>query len=220
MFAVGTAAAHEEIPALEIFGGYSLLNLGASSEDIWSFQKGLYAGGGVWNEEKSSFLLSRGAGGSVAFNLNEYFGIVVDARYNQGDLVNGVFEFTSPEMGIPVRTPFVIGVKQVSALAGPRVSYRGILNERAAAFFHLLAGLDYWRLNGSFTVAGEKQSVNDDKTGPGVAIGGGFDVSVHEKISIRVIQADYYLTRQMDRRMNNLNLSFGVVFRVGERLLW
>ena len=218
LFASGTAMALEEIPSVEIFGGYSLMELGASNEDIFHFQEGLYAGG-KWNAEDSSFLMNRGARGSVAYNLNEYVSIVADVRYNQGNLKEGHFEFVSPETQAEVRTPFVVGLKNASVLAGPRFSYRNLLNERVLVFGHALAGLDYWRLNCDFTISGESRNGKDDKYSPGVLIGGGFDVNVHEKIAVRVIQADYYVTRQMEHRMNNVNLSFGIVFRVGEKVL-
>jgi len=206
----------EEIPAVEIFGGYSMLKMGASNDDIRPFQKELYAAGGRWDNAESKFFLSRGLAGSAAFNLNEYFSVVTDAKYRQGDLIKGSFEFVSPETQTPVRTPFVIGNENVSALAGPRLSFR---KERGTVFFHALAGLDYWRLNGDFTIAGEKRSENGNNFGPGVAIGGGLDINVHEKAAVRVIQADYYMTRQMERWMNNANLSFGIVFRIGEIVL-
>ncbi|MCL2877363.1 MAG: outer membrane beta-barrel protein [Acidobacteria bacterium] len=217
VFAAASAAAQEEIPAIEIFGGYSLLKLGASSDNIRPFQEELFAGGGgKWSAGDSSFFLSRGAAGSVAFNLNGYLSVVADARYNQGDVIKGSFELVSPETLTPIQTPLIIGIKNVSALAGPRISFR---KEQATVFFHALAGLDYWRLNGDFTVAGEELSEKGNKYGPGVAIGGGVDVNVHEKFAVRVIQADYYLTRQMERFMNNVNLSFGIVFRIGEKVL-
>jgi opacity protein-like surface antigen len=209
----GTAAAQDEIPAIEIFGGYSLLKMGASNENIRPFQEELYAGkGGVPTVDNSSFFLSHGAAGSVAFNLNEYFSVVADARYNQGNLIEGSFEVQS-QLG-PVQTPLVVRIKNVSALAGPRVSFR---KKQGTAFVHVLAGLDYWRLNGNFTVDGEKQSEKGDKYGPGVAIGGGVDLNVNEKVAVRVIQADYYMTRQIERWMNNVNLSFGIVLRIGEK---
>jgi opacity protein-like surface antigen len=217
--AAGTAAAHEEIPAVEIFTGYSLLKLGATNEDVRTFQDGLYAGSQNWNTKNSSFFLKGGVVGSFAFNLNEYFSIVVDARYNQGDIMDGSFEFVWPELQLTVQAPFAFGIKNVSALAGPRFSYRDLLNERATVFVHALAGLDYWRMDGSFTVSGALLKEAANKFGPGVSIGGGFDLNVHEKIAVRVIQADYYVTRQMERRMNNVNLSFGIVFRVGEKVL-
>jgi len=214
--AAGTAAARdeiEEIPAIEIFGGYSLLKMGASNENIRPFQEELYAGvGSAPAIDNSSFFLSRGATGSVAFNLNEYFSVVTDARYNQGGLMEGSFEVLS-QLG-RVWTPLVVGIKNVSALAGPKVSFR---KKQGTAFVHALAGLDYWRLNGDFTLDGEKQSYKGSKYGPGIAIGGGVDLNVNEKFAVRVIQADYYMARQMKRWMNNVNLSFGIVLRIGEK---
>jgi len=219
MLAVAPAAALEEIPEFEVFGGYSLLKIGASNNDLRSFQDGIYAGGGTWNNNDTSFFLSRGAAGSVAFNLNEYFSIVADGRYNQGDAIKGSFGFFSPETLTDIQTPFVLGIKNVSALAGPRVSYRNLLDGKATVFAHALAGMDYWRLNCGFTISGEKQRATGDKAGPGIAVGGGVDVNVNEKIAVRVIQADYYMTRHMEQWMNNVNLSFGIVFRIGEIII-
>jgi opacity protein-like surface antigen len=215
-FAASTAAAHEEIPEVEIFGGFSLLKIGVSNNDIQSFQDELYGGFGKWNNDNTSFFLKRGGIASFAFNLNEYFSIVADARYNQGDVIKGSFEFMSPETLVTVKSPAVFGTKTVSALAGPRVSFR---TERTTAFFHTLAGMNYLRLNVDFTVAGVKYSTAANNFGPGVSVGGGFDVNVNEKIAVRVIQADYYPARQMEHLMNNVNLSFGIVFRVGEKVL-
>ena len=219
MLSVAPAAAIEEIPEFEVFGGYSLLKMGASGKDMKSFQDGIYSPGGIWNNNDASFFLSRGAAGSVAFNLNEKFSIVAEGRYNQGNPIKGSFGFFSPETLTDIQTPFVLGIKNVSALAGPRVSYRNLLDGKTTVFAHALAGIDYWRLNCGYTITGEKQRATGDKVGPGIAIGGGLDVNVNEKIAVRVIQADYYITRQMERLMNNINLSFGIVFRIGEIII-
>ena len=216
-FAAGSAAAFEEIPEYEIFGGYSLLKMGASNDDIRVFQDEFFDWGGKWNNNNTSFFLSRGAGGSIAFNINEYFSVVADGRYSQGNLIKGSFEFEHPLLQSPINAPFSVGIKNVSALTGPRISLR---KKQGTAFVHALAGLDYWRLNGEFIYDGEKLSVSGDKFGPGIAIGGGVDVNVNEKFAVRVIQADYYMTRQIERWMNNVNISFGIVFRVGEKILW
>jgi len=216
---VPAAAALEEIPEFEVFGGYSLLKMGASGNDIRSFQDGVYLPGGTWKNNDTSFFLIRGAAGSVAFNLNEKFSIVAEGRYDQGDTIKGSFGFFSPETLMDIQTPFVLGIKNVSALAGPRVSYRNFLDGQATVFAHALAGIDYWRLNCDFTIIGEKQRVTGNKVSPGLAVGGGVDVNVNEKIAVRVIQADYYMTRQMEQFMNNVNLSFGIVFRFGEIII-
>jgi len=216
LLAAGVAAAHEEIPEVEVFAGYSMMKMGASKDDLRPFQEGYSFPGSKWNNDDMSFFLSRGVTGSVAVNLNEYFSIATDARYYQGDPVKGSFEFISPETFSTVQSPFVIGIKNVSALAGPRVSLR---KEKTTTFVHALAGLDYWRLNCDLTIAGVKLDATANSLGPGVSIGGGFDVNVNEKIAVRVIQADYYRTRHMERWMNNVNLSFGLVFRIGEKVL-
>ena len=213
LLVTGTVAA-QDVPAIEVFGGYSVLKLGMSNSDINMIQDDIHDVDGGWNVIASSFLLSRGANGSVAFNINEHFGIAGDVRYNQGDLLEGTFGLNSPELPVTVRTPFVIGMKSVSALAGPRFSLR---NEHATMFVHALAGLDYWRLSGKFAVAGEDYSTSANNSGFGVAVGGGFDVNVNEKIAVRVIQADYYFTKHMERRLNNVSLSFGIVFKIGEK---
>ena len=214
---VNGAAVAQDVPAIEVFGGYSMLKLGMSNDDINMIQAAIAAMhdvDGGWNVTTSSFLLNRGANGSVAFNINEHFGIAGDVRYNQGNLLEGTFGLNSPELPVIVQTPFVIGMKNVSALAGPRFSLR---NEHATLFVHALAGLDYWRLNSNSAVAGENYSSSANNSGFGIAVGGGFDVNVNEKIAVRVIQADYYFTKHMERRLNNVSLSFGIVFKIGEK---
>ena len=218
------AAAHEEIPEVEIFAGFSMQKIGVSNNDVRTFQDKVFGWNGTWNNNDTSFFLKSGMAGSVAYNLNEYFSIVTEGKYYQGDVIKGSydFEFELPAMpGIPVQVqaPFVIGLKNVSVLAGPRFTYRNLLNERATVFVHALAGLDYWRLHCDYSVSGIEHNATGDKFGPGVSIGGGLDINVHEKIAVRVIQADYYMTRQIEQRMNNFNFSFGIVFRIGEKVL-
>ena len=217
VLSAGSATALEEIPEFEVFGGYSLLKMGASTKDIRSFQDGFFDRDTTWHNKDTSFFLSRGGVGSVAFNYNEKFSVVADVKYNQGNLIKGTVEYQSPLESQPtIQLPFAVGIKNVAALAGPRISLR---KKEGTAFFHVLAGLDYWRLNGEYILDGKKCSESDDKFGPGIAIGGGIDVNVNEKFAVRVIQADYYMTRQMERWMNNVNLSFGLVFRIGEIVL-
>ena len=223
-FTATPAAAIEEIPEVEIFGGYSMMKMNVSKNDTGYFQEGIYDWNATWKNNSTSFFLNRGVAGSVAYNFNEYFSIVTDGKYYQGDLIKGVFEFEcewprSSGIIVPIQAPFAIDLKNVSALAGPRFSYRNLLKERATVFVHALAGLDYWRLNCDFTVDGEKGSSTVNKFGPGIVIGGGVDINLNEKIAVRAIQADYYMTRQNDQWSNNANLSFGIVFRIGEKVL-
>jgi opacity protein-like surface antigen len=97
-------------------------------------------------------------------------------------------------------------------MAGPRFSYRG--NERVTPFAHALIGLDHIRLSGE--AEGEGELMRNTNNGLGFALGGGLDVNLSESVAIRLIQADYYLTRHEGDSMNNMNLAFGVVFRIGQ----
>lgn len=51
----------------------------------------------------------------------------------------------------------------------------------------------------------------------GFAIGGGLDVKWTERISVRLVQADYLGTRYADATQNNFRLSAGIVFHFGKK---
>lgn len=48
-----------------------------------------------------------------------------------------------------------------------------------------------------------------------MAIGGGMDVNVSRHMAVRLLQADYFLTRDFGKTQNNLWFSAGLVFRLG-----
>lgn len=209
---VSGAAVAQDFPRAEVFAGYSMLKLGISDSDLDSIVNGLeqMAPEGTSVSTSTSKLMKKGFNGSVAFNVNSAFGIVADFRYNQDNIVDFTVsdEFESVEGNIKLRN--------LSLMAGPRFSYRG--NERVTPFAHALVGLDHIRLSGEAQVEGEDIDLEMSETnnGLGLALGGGIDVNLSESVAIRLIQADYYLTRHEGNRMNNMNLAFGVVFRIGE----
>lgn len=206
------AAVAQDFPRAEVFAGYSMLKLGISDNDLDSIVNGLeqMAPEGTDVNTSTSKLMKKGFNGSVAFNVTPAFGIVADFRYNQDNIVDFTVsdEFESVEGNIKLRN--------LSLMAGPRFSYRG--NERVTPFAHALVGLDHIRLSGEAQVDGEDidLDMSDTNNGLGLALGGGIDVNLSESVAIRLIQADYYLTRHEGNRMNNMNLAFGVVFRIGE----
>jgi len=131
---------------------------------------------------------------------------VADFRYNQ----NNIVDFTVSDGLDSVNGN--VKVRNLSLMAGPRFSYRG--NERVTPFAHALIGLDHIRLSGE--AEGEGELMRNTNNGLGFALGGGLDVNLSESVAIRLIQADYYLTRHEGDSMNNMNLAFGVVFRIGQ----
>jgi len=53
----------------------------------------------------------------------------------------------------------------------------------------------------------------DDATSFAMALGGGLDVRANDRISIRIVQADYTPTFFGPGRQDNIRLSFGIVFK-------
>jgi opacity protein-like surface antigen len=100
-----------------------------------------------------------------------------------------------------------INANVVSYLFGPKISVRG---ERVDPFVQLLFG-------------GARISVESESENAfAMALGGGVDVKATDNIAIRVIQAEYVLTRfsvedGVRASQHNARISAGVVFRIGMR---
>lgn len=83
-----------------------------------------------------------------------------------------------------------------SFLFGPQISAPG----RISPFAHVLLGVSHQSQPGGF-------SANTLAT----AIGGGVDFKVSRFVSLRIVQADYYLTRYLGSLENEVRFSTGVV---------
>jgi opacity protein-like surface antigen len=133
-----------------------------------------------------------GGGGQLEYNVNRWLGVV-------GDL--GGFYATSSGNG-----SFAGGV--FTYLLGPRVNLK---RGKFTPFVQALFG-------GVRTTDGIAQS-----TGPennfAMTAGGGIDFKVSRHISIRPIQAEYFMTKipdDLNNRQDNLRIGAGVVFRLGD----
>ena len=132
-----------------------------------------------------------GGGGQLEFNVNRWLGVV-------GDLCG--FYATSSGSGSFAGVAFTY-------LLGPRVNFRrGKVTPFAQALF-----------GGVWTTDGIAKS-----TGPennfAMTAGGGIDFKVSRHVSVRPVQAEYFMTKIPDglnNRQNNLRLGAGVVFRLG-----
>jgi opacity protein-like surface antigen len=102
-----------------------------------------------------------------------------------------------------------------SYMFGPRVNLRN--DSRVTPFAHALFG-------GARASKVPSNVPNTFKSASGfaMALGGGVDIKVTERVAIRAVQAEYYYTRigvnnfQRDSQ-SHLRLSFGVNFRFGKR---
>jgi hypothetical protein len=132
-----------------------------------------------------------GGGGQIEYNVNHWLGAV-------GDL--GGFIATSSPNGAFAGAMFTY-------LFGPRVNFR---RGKVAPFAQILFG-------GVRTTDGIAQSTGTEYNFAMTA-GGGIDFKVSKHVSVRPVQADYFLTKIPDglnNRQNNFRFSAGVVFRFG-----
>ncbi|HEY6347906.1 MAG TPA: outer membrane beta-barrel protein [Candidatus Angelobacter sp.] len=130
-----------------------------------------------------------GASGSIAFNPKDWFGIVADfGGYHNGD--------------------FGVSTNVITYLFGPKFAYRK--NARVTPYFQTLFGGAH--VGASFS------GLSGSDSAFAMAIGGGIDAKIHPHVAIRVIQAEYLLTKFNDgsnNRQNNARISAGIVFRWG-----
>jgi hypothetical protein len=130
-----------------------------------------------------------GGGGQLIYNLNNWLGVT--SELDGYALISGAANIQPALM---------------TYLGGPRFTLR---RGRISPYVHTLFG-------GAFS--------KDDITNAGytsrfgMAIGGGADVRVNRRISVRPLQAEYFLMRFPDgasNRQNGFRYSTGVVFRLG-----
>jgi opacity protein-like surface antigen len=130
---------------------------------------------------------------AVDFNVNKNWGAVMDisGQYGYQTNVNGYTWFDQ---------------KSHNIMFGPRFVMR---HEKVSPFVQVLMGINHVNPEKAFMV----------QNNFAVAVGGGVDVSVTKRISIRPIQLDYFKTRVVNGNgfTNNLRFSSGFVFKFGKR---
>ncbi len=131
-----------------------------------------------------------GRGGQLEYNANNWLGVV-------GDL--GGYAATSTVNGALVGGAFTY-------LFGLRVKFR---RGKATPFVQTLFG-------------GIRTTDGIDRSGPennfAMTAGGGIDIKVSKYLSVRPVQAEYFMTKIPDglnNRQNNLRVGAGIVLRLG-----
>lgn len=179
-------------PRIEWFMGYSYLR---AVPELANGNRMVYLNGGST---------------SVAFNLNRYFGIV-------GDFGG----FNDTRVLLTGAGPSVDAQTQGTAftyLAGPRLSSRKY--DRVTPFVQVLAGGIH---ASEISVSGCPGTCTLLPSANAFALtaGGGLDVRIHHHIALRLIQAEYLMTRFDDlstgssASQNDIRISTGLVFRFG-----
>jgi hypothetical protein len=136
-----------------------------------------------------------GGSASFAYNYRGRFGLVADA---------GAYRFTGLGGGL--------SSTMYTYMGGARLPLPG--RHRIKPFVQILAGGG--RLNAS------SSGISAGENGFAMAVGGGLDFTIRHRLAIRVIEADYLLTRfahpdGTSASQNNVRISTGLVFRFGAR---
>jgi opacity protein-like surface antigen len=195
----------QELPRQEIFGGYSYMRLDSGN-----------AGG---DQDLNGFSTS------YTYNFNSFLGMTAEFS---GAFANNV-AVTSLMGGTATTT--IQDINNYFVLVGPKFSFRG--NERVTPFAHVLLGVvtqDFQTASNGSTMT---SSLLNNNTQFAMAVGGGIDLSVNERISIRGAQVDYVMTRLPGNGVatgtmasslttgstvqNNLRASAGIVLKLGEQ---
>jgi outer membrane protein OmpA-like peptidoglycan-associated protein/opacity protein-like surface antigen len=182
-----------DTPRVELFGGYSFWRAAPISPG-------------------NRIAWTHGGSASVAYNLNDWLGLVADFA---GFRVTRFGPAGTPTGGIVPASGNVF-----SYLAGPRFSYRKF--NRITPFAQVLFGgahASQVTLSDCAAVCTPLSSENAFA----MTAGGGLDLKVSRRLAIRVVQAEYLLTRFADDSantgerivQNNVRLSTGIVFRFG-----
>ena len=133
----------------------------------------------------SNFNLS-GFNVSVTENLNSWFGGVLDFSSQYGT-----------EAGFKTNTQ--------TLMYGPVFAYR-----KHPSFVPFVHGMV-----GAVRGGPEYLDISKPEYRIGLIAGGGVDLKVSPRVSLRLIQADYLMTRFSSARQDNIRLSAGIVLRFG-----
>ena len=196
-FLLPLCANAQETPSVEVFGGYSYFHT-ENGGDLHG-----------WN-------------GSVAANLNKWFGLVADVsghyESRSSNLVVNVPDFPTLPGLPPVEFRFKVDTNIHTIMVGPRFSYRKI--EKITPFAHALFGVSRTHTEIESRSTSFESFSSDNNTRFAMAIGGGLDVKLSKSLALRVIQADYVykslgFTRGLFDTHHNFRAGVGLVFRFG-----
>ena len=164
-----------------------------------------------------------GGGGSVKLNFLKFLGIKGDFQgYGSSQLVwNVTAPLSVPGGTIPIGT-YKSNSTAFSYLFGPVVRIPAPhIHPFAELLFGGLNSNVYSQLENAVNAGGGHINVSPTQHPFTMAFGGGIDVAVNKTISIRLVEADYVLTRFTNpfsntNNQNNFRYVGGVVFTFGQ----
>ena len=197
----------QSYPKYEIFGGY--LSAAEPQYNVFHFGSNITA--------ESGFGSKAGIEASVIRNFKRYLGIKLDFS-SQMHHENGT-AIVAPPCGTPpcptTAQPFDLAPKLFNFLAGPEFKARN--HTRYTPFAHALFGIAHTTATFKTSGSALNLSPTTTETGFGMAFGGGVDVQIDHRISLRAA-VDYNpkLVGRGDAgeraRIDDLRITTGILF--------
>jgi hypothetical protein len=188
--------AQDATPKVQVFGGYSLFHADSGGLTTTTLYNALHEPNEPF-DIASNFM---GWNAEAQYNVNPWFGIAADfgGRYG-APLTQGRFSKLS---GLPNGNGYTL-------MVGPVVTYRN--KSRLTPFIHVLFGFDRLSISAS-TISGLSTPLSSTATtfdDAALALGGGLDLRVFRRFSLRLAQLDYLETT------HNLDHFYGQAFPTG-----
>lgn len=185
-------AGGQEVPQVEIFGGYSMFHFDQQDANSLAIAAGVPAGHFTINENL------HGWEGAVQFNINRWLGAVADV---------------SGHYGVPFEaTGASVDGNTHNFLFGPQINFRA---HKVKIFGHALFGMNHIHVNANPPLLPAEFSNNAF----GMAFGGGIDLNVSERFALRAGQFDYVFSDHNfgNGHQNNFRFSAGFVLNLGRK---
>jgi opacity protein-like surface antigen len=208
LLAVGTAVA-QDYPTVE-------------TAPAFAFQRNAPVLGG------SQSFNCAGAGGTFAYNVSSVVGIAADLNFCKIFGLDNTYGVGSK-----------VGGSEQTFVFGPRFTYRS--SSMIQPFFEVNAGAERVSIKcnngnagnacgsgfeGTLPLGINPTATSASKTAFAATVGGGFDIKINKKLSIRLIQAEYLYTRfgnqcafavcnNSNRSQNSFRLKSGIVMAWG-----
>lgn len=176
LLTVGTALAQGEYPKVETSPAFMYIRSSPNITNAFSFNGQQFNGSNSFN--------CAGGGGTIAYNLTSMLGIAADL---------GGCKFFGDTLGIPGTK---INGSQFTYLFGPRLTFRNSSPFRP--FFELNFGGDRLAATCKSSSVRCLNAVGGgtySKNAFAMTVGGGFDIQLSKRISLRPVQVEYLYTR-------------------------
>jgi opacity protein-like surface antigen len=171
------------------------------------YSANVFNAGNIDSSSGSKSSTFNGVNVSGVYNFSKYVGVKGDFSTHHKKLIDTVINFTVGPGPIPPPVRVEVKASVQNYLGGIQIKNNST-EGRVKPFAHALIGAARVKARASFSGS----SFNDSQTGLSMAFGGGIDVRVNKRISIRLIQADYNPIRIDGETSNLFRIGAGIVF--------